>query len=361
MLANQVIMNCLSKIRESVGADVEVYTPADVVISSSGTRHASDYKTVLRQLEGMDDEGQLDGKIYFRVEELGRLQYLVAAENSPVGRVVGKMTAMQLETLLNMNEDLYDKDNFFKNLLLDNLLLVDIYSRTNKLHLDIHAKRVVYLVELGTQDTGSALEVVRSLLADDENSFVTAVDERNIVIVRQVRSDEDEVKLNKTAHLLADTIQTEMMQKVRVSYGKVAEEIRKVANSYKEAKIAMSVGKIFNPEQVVTSYESLGIGRLIYQLPLPMCKMFIEEIFKDQAPDKFDEETLSTINEYFANSLNVSETSRKLYIHRNTLVYRLDKIEKMTGLDIRCFDDAITFKIALMVVKYMHYMENQDI
>ena len=155
MLANQVIMNCLLKIRESVGADVEVYTPADVVISSSGTRHASDYKTVLRQLEGMDDEGQLDGKIYFRVEELGRLQYLVAAENSPVGRVVGKMTAMQLETLLNMNEDLYDKDNFFKNLLLDNLLLVDIYSRTNKLHLDIHAKRVVYLVELGTQETGS--------------------------------------------------------------------------------------------------------------------------------------------------------------------------------------------------------------
>ena len=147
---------------------------------------------------------------------------------------------------------------------------------------------------------------------------------------------------------------------MRVAYGNVADEIRKVSNSYKEAKLALSVGKIFSSEQNVVAYASLGIGRLIYQLPIPMCRMFIEEIFKGQSPENFDEETLTTINQFFENSLNVSETSRQLYIHRNTLVYRLDKLQKNTGLDLRVFDDAITFKIALMVVKYMRYMENQE-
>lgn len=360
MLSNQIIINCLAKIRENTGEIVEVYSPAELIITETGTRHYPEVKGLIRKLD-TTDVSTLDGKCYFRVEELGRLQYLVAVPDTPVGQAVGKMAVLQLETLLNMDEDQYDKDNFFKNLLLDNLLLVDIYSRANKLKIDLHARRVAFLVELSKRDNGSAEEVIRSILMDDENTFVTAVDGYHIVVVRQVKPEEKDATLYKTAELLADTVQTELMEKVHVAYGKVAEEIRRVANSYKEAKLALGVGKIFNPEQVVVSYDSLGIGRLIYQLPLPMCRMFIEEIFKDQSPDKFDEETLTTINEYFANSLNVSETARKLYIHRNTLVYRLDKIQKMTGLDIRNFDDAITFKIALMVVKYMHFMESQEL
>ena len=360
MLSNQTIMNCLRRVRESVGEDVEVYTSAEVLVTATATRHAAEMKTLIRKLD-YADETAIDGKVYYRVEELGRLQYIVVVNDSPSGRAVGKMTVLQIETMLNLDEDRYDKDNFFKNLLLDNLLLVDIYSRANKLKIDVHAPRVAFLAELSERENGAAVEVVRSLFADDENCFVTSVNEYNIVLIRQVQAGEDDRKFFKIAELIADTLQTELMENVRVSYGKVADEVRKVANSYKEATLAINVGKIFNPEENVISYDSLGIGRLIYQLPLPMCKLFISEIFRDQSPDKFDEETLTTINEYFANSLNVSETSRKLYIHRNTLVYRLDKIQKMTGLDIRCFDDAITFKIALMVVKYMRYMEDQSV
>ena len=124
--------------------------------------------------------------------------------------------------------------------------------------------------------------------------------------------------------------------------------------------MALEVGKIFYVDKNVIAYSNLGIGRLIYQLPLPLCKMFIKEIFMNTSPDEFDEETLTTINKCFENNLNVSETSRQLYIHRNTLVYRLDKLQRSTGLDLRVFDDAITFKIALMVVKYMKYMESVD-
>lgn len=138
------------------------------------------------------------------------------------------------------------------------------------------------------------------------------------------------------------------------------QEIKEVSRSYKEAKMALDVGKIFFDERQIIAYSELGIGRLIYQLPIPLCKMFIREIFGGKSPDEFDEETLTTIHKFFENSLNVSETSRQLFIHRNTLVYRLDKLQKSTGLDLRIFEDAITFKIALMVVKYMKYMENSD-
>jgi carbohydrate diacid regulator len=155
-------------------------------------------------------------------------------------------------------------------------------------------------------------------------------------------------------------LNTEAMTKVHVAFGTIVNEIKDVSRSYKEAKMALDVGKIFYSDRNVMAYSNLGIGRLIYQLPMPLCKMFIKEIFDGKSPDEFDEETLTTINKFFENNLNVSETSRQLYIHRNTLVYRLDKLQKSTNLDLRVFEDAITFKIALMVVKYMKYMETLE-
>ena len=150
------------------------------------------------------------------------------------------------------------------------------------------------------------------------------------------------------------------MSSVKIAYGTIVNEITQVSRSYKEAKMALDVGKIFYMEKSIVAYNTLGIGRLIYQLPLPLCRMFMKEVFKsDATPDTFDEETMVTINKFFENSLNVSETARQLYIHSNTLVYRLEKLQKSTGLDIRVFDDALTFKIAMMVVNYMKYMEKE--
>ena len=178
--------------------------------------------------------------------------------------------------------------------------------------------------------------------------------------MREVRPGETYEDLEKTANMILDMLNTEAMSKVHIALGTIVNEIKDVSRSYKEAKMALDVGKIFYSSKNVVAFSSLGIGRLIYQLPLPLCRMFIKEIFDGKNPDEFDEETLTTINKFFENSLNVSETSRQLYIHRNTLVYRLDKLQKSTGLDLRVFEDAITFKIALMVVEYMKYMENLD-
>ncbi len=206
----------------------------------------------------------------------------------------------------------------------------------------------------------NALETVRSLFATKTKDFITAVDEKNIILVKEVETARRYEELEKTANTILDMLNTEAMTKVHVALRHHCHDIKEVSRSYKEAKMALDVGKIFYSNKNVVAYNNLGIGRLIYQLPHSAVPMFIKEIFDGKSPDEFDEETLTTINKFFENSLNVSETSRQLYIHRNTLVYRLDKLQKSTGLDLRVFEDAITFKIALMVVKYMKYMENQD-
>ena len=243
---------------------------------------------------------------------------------------------------------------------LDNLLRVDMYTRAEKLHIETDVKRVVYIIETKHEKDTNALETVRTLFANKTRDFITAVDEKSIILVKEVKGNESYDELDKTADVIIDMLSTEAMSAAHVAYGTIVNDIREVSRSYKEAKMALDVGKIFYSNKNVVAYNRLGIGRLIYQLPIPLCQMFIKEIFEGKAPDDFDDETLSTINKFFENSLNVSETSRQLYIHRNTLVYRLDKIQKITGLDLRVFDDAITFKIALMVVKYMKYMESKD-
>ena len=298
-----------------------------------------------------DTEGKVLASTFTDAEE---------SESSVLVYMVGKLAAFQIQNLLVAYKERFDKDNFIKNLLLDNLLLVDIYNRAKKLHIDTDVKRVVYIIETHNEKDVNALETVRSLFASKTKDFITAVDEKNIILVKEVRQGESYAELDKTANMILDMLNTEAMTKVRVAYGTVINDIKEVSRSYKEAKMALDVGKIFYASKNVIAYSNLGIGRLIYQLPIPLCKMFIREVFDGKSPDEFDEETLTTINKFFENSLNVSETSRQLYIHRNTLVYRLDKLQKSTGLDLRVFEDAITFKIALMVAKYMKYMESLD-
>lgn len=249
--------------------------------------------------------------------------------------MIGKIAAFQIQNLLVAYKERFDKDNFIKNLLLDNLLLVDIYNRAKKLHIETDVRRIVFIIETKHEKDNGALETVRTLFATKTKDFITAVDEKNIIIVKEVKTNESYKELEQTAYVVLDTLNTEAMSKVHIAYGTIVNSIKEVSRSYKEAKMALDVGKIFYSDRNVVAYSNLGIGRLIYQLPIPLCKMFIKEIFGGKSPDDFDEETLSTINKFFENSLNVSETSRQLFIHRNTLVYRLDKIQKSTGLDLR--------------------------
>ncbi|MCM1175917.1 MAG: helix-turn-helix domain-containing protein [Blautia sp.] len=274
--------------------------------------------------------------------------------------MIGKIAVSQLQNLIIAYKEKYDRNNFFQNLLLDNMLLVDIYNRAKKLHIEVAVPRAVFLIETGSEKESAASELLNGMFSSQVGDYITAVDESNVILVKSLAPDEGYELLEHTAETIVDMMNMEAMMNVRVSYGTIVEELKDVSKSYKEAKMALDVGKIFYAEKRVTAYNRLGIGRLIYQLPVNLCQIFIDEIFGVNVPDELDEETLTTINKFFENNLNVSETSRQLFVHRNTLVYRIEKLAKSTGLDIRTFDDALTFKIALMVVNYMKYLDSLD-
>lgn len=274
--------------------------------------------------------------------------------------MVGKIAVSQIQNLVIAYKERFDRNNFFQNLLLDNLLLVDIYNRAKKLHVEVTCPRAVYLIETKDEKDGIVSEVLKSMFSPQSGDYVTAVDESSLILIKSVENTTTPQALHELAETIVAMMNAEALLDVKVAYGTVVQELKDVSKSYKEAKMALDVGKIFYAEKKVIAYSTLGIGRLIYQLPVNLCKIFIEEIFGDNVPYDLDEETLNTLNKFFENNLNVSETSRQLFVHRNTLVYRIEKIQKSTGLDLRSFDDALTFKIALMVVNYMKYLDNQE-
>ena len=362
MISNQILQNTIEGLKGISRIDFCVLDTEGKALATTFDDTWNYESAVLSFVESPADSQVIQGCQFFKIFDEQQLEYvLLAGGESEDVYMVGKIAAFQIQSLLVAYKERFDKDNFIKNLLLDNLLLVDIYNRAKKLHIDTEAKRVIFIIETSHEKDSVALDNVRNLLGGKSRDFVTAVDEKNIIVVKELADKDGSRELEKMAKEMMEILRAESENdKIHIAYGTVVNDIKEVSKSYKEAKLALDVGKIFFDEKDIVAYSTLGIGRLIYQLPIPLCKMFIKEIFEGKSPDEFDEETLTTINKFFENSLNVSETSRQLYIHRNTLVYRLDKLQKSTGLDLRVFEDAITFKIALMVVKYMKYMETLE-
>ena len=359
MISNQILQSTIEGLKSIARVELCVMDTDGEAVAVTADEMEKCGRPAAEFARSPADSQEIQGYQYFKIFDEQQLEYILIAGG--IGEdvyMVGKMVAFQIQNLLVAYKERFDKDNFIKNLLLDNLLLVDIYSRAKKLHIQTDVKRVALIIETDNAKDSNVLETMRTYFGSNSKDFVTAVDENNVIVVKDLSESDSAKEIDRAASGVAAFLEKENYRNVRIAYGTTIGEIKDVSRSYKEARMALDVGKIFFEERDVIAYSELGIGRLIYQLPIPLCKMFIKEIFDGKSPDDFDEETLTTINKFFENSLNVSETSRQLFIHRNTLVYRLDKLQKSTGLDLRVFEDAITFKIALMVVKYMKYMES---
>ena len=334
------------------------------MIPSQVMKNALEELVLISGFASSPADSQIIGNCYLmKIEEDGETAYILAATgDSEYTFMVARIAVSEIQNLLVAYKEKYDRNNFFQNLLLDNMLLVDIYNRAKKLHVENRVPRAIIMVEVEKTDEGddTALELLSGLYTAQAGDYITAVDESSVIIIKSLDNETDYASIETAATTAVDMLNMEAMLKVRAAYGTIVTELKDLSRSYKEAKMAMDVGKIFYPSKWVTSYNALGIGRLIYQLPVNLCRIFLEEIFGSSAPIDVDQETLSTINTFVENSLNVSETSRQLFVHRNTLVYRIEKLEKTTGLDIRNFDDALTFKIALMVSSYLHYLDSMD-
>lgn len=270
--------------------------------------------------------------------------------------MVGKLAVCQIRHLAEAYREQFDRNNFMQNILLGNLLIVDMYNKARKFHIE-QVERVVFVIEVESKKDAYIMELVKSMFGASAKDFVIEIDEQSIIVVKDVSELSDEGALEKVAEMMVDNLHSEAMVRVRVGYGNRVKNLQDIAKSYQEAKMAIEVGKIFYVDKETLSYSRLGIGRLIYQIPMSLCEMFIREIFEEEIPDVFSEENMITIQKFFENNLNISETARQLFVHRNTLVYRLERLEKIIGLDIRKFEDAMTFKIAMMVLSNMSYQK----
>ena len=361
MISNQILQNTIEGLKGITRIDFCVMDTDGKALASTFPEQANYGEEVVSFVESPADSQVIGEHHLLKVLDEEAVLYILDAKGrSEDTYMIGRIAVSQLQQLIIAYKERYDRNNFFQNLLLDNMLLVDIYNRAKKLHIEAAVPRAVFLVETDKEKDSTAKELLNGMFSSQVGDYITAVDESNVILIKALASEDGYERLEQIANTVTDMMNTEAMLNVRVAYGTIVGELREVSKSYKEAKMALDVGKIFYAEKKVTAYNTLGIGRLIYQLPINLCRLFIDEIFGSNVPAELDEETLTTINKFFENNLNVSETSRQLFVHRNTLVYRIEKLQRSTGLDIRVFDDALTFKIALMVVSYMRYLDSID-
>ncbi len=362
MISAQIMQNSIDELSAITRVELSVLDLKGKVVAQTSEAPSFDAGFITDFANSPVESQVISGIHLLKILDEGELTYiLLAAGQGENAYMVGKICVSQLQNLIVAYKERYDRNNFFQNLLLDNLLLIDIYNRAKKLRIDANVPRVIILVETKAERDSGAQELLGSMFTSQTGDYVTAVDESSVILVKALKGGEGYDDIDNIATTIVDMMNTEAMLDVRVSYGTITAELKDLSKSYKEAKMALDVGKIFYAEKHVTAYNTLGIGRLIYQLPISLCRIFIDEIFGDrEIPENLDEETLNTVNKFFENNLNVSETSRQLFVHRNTLVYRIEKLQKATGLDVRTFDEALTFKIAMMVLNYMKYVDSNE-
>ncbi len=358
MLSNQMLQKIITDIQGIIHAPCSVWSIEGICLANTGEQDEYLQGKVQMFADSGLEEKCLSRVAFFQVCDDGEPKYILAIEGSlDHMETTGRLCACQMGHLIQAYKSRVDKKKFYQNLLLHNMLPVDVLNQAKKLGVEIEARRVLFVIEPKQEDDNLIIETLKGLYATGTKDYVTSVEENNIVLIKTLSSTENYKDVNYIAKTIVDTLNAEAMVSVRVAYSTIVQEIRDVYKAYKEAVMALNVGRIFYEEKNILAYNELGIGRLIHQLPTSLCDMFLDEVFAENALEQLDEETLATVNIFFENSLNISETARKLYIHRNTLVYRLEKLQKTTGLDVKVFDDALMFKIALMVAKHMKSMQ----
>ena len=362
-MANNVFQNVMVQLKDVADRVFGVIDTEGYVVSCTDNMLLGErWPDVVLKITGSDQQLITFGQKTFRaiMSNANFFEYAVfCSGDDDQARACCNLAYIALNDAKTFYEEKHDRATFVKNIIMDNILAGDVYIRAKELHFTTEAPRAVFLVrQIGTADVAT-VDVLSGMFTDKLQDFVLSINETDIAVIKQLSAPASADELEKLAKTMEDTLKNELFVKTVIGIGTVAEHLRELSDAYKEAQTAIEVGKVFDTEKSIMHYENLGIGRLIYQLPTTLCDIFLSEVFKKNSIDSLDQETLFTINKFFENNLNVSETSRKLFVHRNTLVYRLEKIKKLTGLDLRQFDHAIVFKVALMVRKYLSSRETR--
>lgn len=361
-MSSKIFQNVIIQMKDAVDRTIGVVDEQGFVVASSelamiGSR-LDDFH--IYDFEGVDRYVYTLARTYSPLtSDSSKLDYAAFVEGTDqTAKTLCAVTAVAYNEAKNNYEEKHNKAAFVKNIISDNILPGDVYVRAKELHFVTDEPRIVLLVRQIENPDVAAVEVIQRLFPDKQHDFVLNINEADVVVVKSLPNANCPDEVMRTASTIERVVHEELGAKTVIGISTVARHLRELADRYKEAQVAIAVGRIFETEKTIINYETLGLGRIIYQLPTTLCEMFLNEVFKKNPIETLDEDTLETINKFFENNLNVSETSRKLYVHRNTLVYRLEKIKKITGLDLREFDHAIVFKVAMMVKQYLDSLNN---
>ena len=354
-MSNRLFQGVVHQMKDAVERVIGVVDESGVVVACSELTKIGEVRQgVAEEITYSPKSFILNGTTYSPITAGSKSEYYVFVDgDDKLAEKISKILVVSFINIKNLYDEKYDKGSFIKNIILDNILPSDIYVKSKELHFNTEEVRIVFLVKFYSRTDMMPFEMLQNMFPDKSKDYVISVGEQDVVLVKDIKPGTERKEIEKMAANIVTTLNNEYYAKVAIGISTVVDNIKDLARAYKEAQVALDVGKVFETEKNIISYEKLGIGRLIYQLPTTMCEMFLQEVFKKGSLDSLDKETLMTIQCFFENNLNVSETSRKLFVHRNTLVYRLEKIRKLTGLDLREFEHAITFKVALMVQKYL--------
>lgn len=354
-MAFKVFQSVISRIRDTMGVDFGITDGSGSIIASTVDEEIGTIHELCSDFLGTNQVYlEKPNMVLKKIEINGRLDFvLYLMSDHPDRSKHAELIAISLENAKLYYDEKYDRNNFMKNVLLGNILPGDIAIRAKELRVKNEGRRIAYLVRTEKTRELYAYNVIQSLFPNNSKDYVVLLDDQNTVLIKELKENEDSEEVFKKARIVVDTLSSELMIRASIGIGTEAESLRDIARSFKDAQTALKIGQIFEGDKNIVDYNHLGIGRLIYQLPTTLCRLFLNEVFREGVFETIDQETMLTIQKFFENNLNVSETSRQLFIHRNTLVYRLDKIQKITGMDLRRFDDAIYFKVAMMVKRYL--------
>lgn len=353
-MSNRMFQSVIHQTKDAIERTVGIVDEGQSVIACSDLGRVGEATALPAEIFSGTEAFVLDNYTYMPFGSRSHCEYVLFVEGADeAASRYAALLAVSLTSIKQFHDEKFDRNNFVKNVILDNILPGDIYLKARELRFNNDVSRAVLLIRVTSRTEISAFDVVQNLFPEKNKDFVISISETDIALVKEVRPGTDPKDLEKLARSIVDTLSSEFYTQSVVGIGTTVEGIKELASSFKEAQVSLEVGKVFDNERTIIRYDHLGVARLIYQLPTTLCEMFLREVFKKGSIESLDQETLFTIQKFFENNLNVSETSRKLFVHRNTLVYRLEKIKRLTGLDLREFDDAIVFKVALMVKKYL--------
>lgn len=354
-MSNRLYQNIITGMKNAIGRDVGIIDKNSIIIAAGDEAHIGESRQEARTAAlSVEGNAIIDGYTYHSINPYDKSSLVVFVEGiDDFAMKSADLITVSISGIKELYDEKYDKNSFIKNIMLDNILPSDVYVKSKELQLDQESHHVVMIIKFASRAEALPIEIIKGMFPENNGDYVVSVGESDVILVKQTEPNTESSEFEALAEKIAENVSGEFLIKVSIGISSIVDSIKDLARAYKEARIALEVGKVFDLEKNILCYDNLGIGRLIYQLPTTLCEVFLQEVFKKGSLESLDPDTLMTVHSFFKNNLNVSETSRALFVHRNTLVYRLEKIRKITGLDLRKFDHAVTFKVALMVKKYL--------